>query len=290
MNIGMNGTCYLCHLSKQIETARALGTDEQVTAFTRELMQAYLEAPEEASAPWFTPVAEGLLQKYFDAPKDRYRAEKEMSNRFVLERLDAIRDIARTAEDPVYAGLQLALLGNYLDFDALGENVSFEQLEEILRSSREIHVDDAAFASLLRDLEQGKQLLYVTDNAGEIGFDRIFAEEIHRKYPHLAITFCVRGGPTLNDATREDAQALGIPFPVIDNGTLVPGTRLDILGPEAKAAFANADVIISKGQGNVETLWGCGLNVYFAFLAKCQRFQEVFRVPRLTPMLLRERQ
>ena len=290
MNIGMNGTCYLCHLSKQSETARALGTDAQVTAFTRELMQAYLEAPKEASAPWFTPVAEGLLQKYFDAPKDRYRAEKEMSNRFVLERLDAIRDIARTAEDPVYAGLQLALLGNYLDFDALGENVSFEQLEEILRSSREIHVDDAAFASLRRDLAQGKQLLYVTDNAGEIGFDRIFAEEIHRKYPHLAITFCVRGGPTLNDATREDAQALGIPFPVIDNGTLVPGTRLDILGPEAKAAFANADVIISKGQGNVETLWGCGLNVYFAFLAKCQRFQEVFRVPRLTPMLLRERQ
>jgi uncharacterized protein with ATP-grasp and redox domains len=77
---------------------------------------------------------------------------------------------------------------------------------------------------------------------------------------------------------------------LIDNGTLVPGTRLDILGPEAKAAFADADVIISKGQGNVETLWGCGLNVYFAFLAKCQRFQEVFQVPHLTPMLLRERQ
>ena len=76
MNIGMNGTCYLCHLSKQIETARQLGNDEQVTAFTRELMQAYLDAPEEASAPWFTPVAEGLLQKYFGAPKDRYRAEK----------------------------------------------------------------------------------------------------------------------------------------------------------------------------------------------------------------------
>ena len=51
MNIQMNGTCYLCHLSKQIETARALGSDEQVTAFTRELMQAYVEAPPEASAP-----------------------------------------------------------------------------------------------------------------------------------------------------------------------------------------------------------------------------------------------
>jgi uncharacterized protein with ATP-grasp and redox domains len=235
-------------------------------------------------------VAEGLLQKYFGAPKDRYRAEKEVSNRFVLERMDAIRDIARTADDPVYAGLQLALLGNYLDFEALGEDVSFDRLEEILRSSREIHVDREAFSSLQRDLERGKRLLYVTDNAGEIGFDRIFAEEIYRKYPHLSITFCVRGGPTLNDATREDAAIVGIPFPVIDNGTLVPGTRLDILGPEAKAAFADADVIISKGQGNVETLWGCGLNVYFAFLAKCQRFQEVFQVPHLTPMLLRERQ
>ena len=290
MNIEMNGTCYLCHLSKQIETARQLGNEEQVAVFTRELMQAYVEAPKEASAPWFTPVAEALLQKHFGAPKDRYQAEKALSNRFILERMDAVRQTARTADDPVYAGLQLALLGNYLDFEALGEDVSFDRLEEILRSSREIHVDKEAFSSLQRDLERGKRLLYVTDNAGEIGFDRIFAEEICRKYPHLSITFCVRGGPTLNDATREDARIVGVPFPVIDNGTLVPGTRLDILGPEAKAAFADADVIISKGQGNVETLWGCGLNVYFAFLAKCQRFQEVFKVPHLTPMLLRERQ
>jgi uncharacterized protein with ATP-grasp and redox domains len=166
MNIGMNGTCYLCHLSKQIETARAMGTDKQVTAFTRELMQAYVEAPKEASAPWFTPVAEGLLQKYFDAPKDRYRSEKEMSNRFVLERLDAIRDIARTAEDPVYAGLQLALLGNYLDFDALGENVSFEQLEEILSQ-----VAGAGRVKVLLTVEEGAWTRYQTDsdtqNAGD---------------------------------------------------------------------------------------------------------------------------
>ena len=82
---------------------------------------------------------------------------------------------------------------------------------------------------------------------------------------------------------------MGIPFPVIDNGNLVPGTMLDQLGPEAKQAFLSADVILSKGQGNAETLLGCGYNIYYAFLVKCPLFVEKFRKPKLTPMLVKER-
>ena len=132
-------------------------------------------------------------------------------------------------------------------------------------------------------------MLYLTDNAGEIGFDRICAERIAKRYPHLQITFCVRGGNTLNDATRADAQEVEIPFPVIDSGVSIPGTLLSALGEEAKQALETADVIIAKGQGNIETMYGCGYNVYYAFLVKCSRFVHVFNQPKLTPMLIKER-
>ena len=105
----------------------------------------------------------------------------------------------------------------------------------------------------------------------------------------MAITFCVRGAPALNDATREDAALVGIPFPVIDNGNRIAGTQIDLLGSEAKAALDSADVILAKGQGNIETMHGCGYNVYYAFLVKCPRFIEVFQKPKFTPMLLKER-
>ena len=135
----------------------------------------------------------------------------------------------------------------------------------------------------------GKKLLYLTDNAGEIGFDRLFAEEISRKFPHLEITFCVRGGIAQNDATREDAAAVGIPFPVIDNGNRVAGTQLDQLSEEAKQALETADVILAKGMANVETMLGCGYNIFYAFLIKCQRFVDRFGAPMFTPMLVKER-
>ena len=92
-----------------------------------------------------------------------------------------------------------------------------------------------------------------------------------------------------NDATREDAAAVSIPFPVIDNGNRIPGTQIDQLSPEAKQALEEADVIIAKGQGNFETLYFCGLNVYYLFMCKCDLFANRFQVPRFTGMLLNDR-
>ena len=62
-----------------------------------------------------------------------------------------------------------------------------------------------------------------------------------------------------------------------------------MLGQEAKQEFESADVILSKGQGNAETLLGCGYNVYYAFLIKCPLFMEKFQREKLTPMLVKER-
>ena len=288
MSIAIDTGCIECFLKRNLDVARSVGTEEQAMVFARELMKLYLNAPEGVSSPWFGPAASDLLHEIYGLPIDRFKEEKLTSNRFVLERFDQIRQKVESAPDPVFAGLQFSILGNYLDFGALQGQVSFEKLDGMLDQGLEMKLDEENYASLCRDLEQGKNLLYLTDNAGEIGFDRIFAEEIAKKYPHLSITFCVRGDIAQNDATREDAAAVGISFPIIDNGNRIAGTQLDQLSEAAETAIKTADVIIAKGMANTETMYGCGYNIYYAFLIKCQRFVKEFGQPMFTPMLVKE--
>jgi len=285
----MDTACFLCHLRRHVENARKLGDEATATAFAKDLMRLYLSAPEDVSSPWFTPGTTALYQKYYGLEEDRFRQEKLDSNAYVMARLDTIRELVQSQPDPVYAGLQFAVLGNYIDFSALQNEVSFEKLDQMLPTATDLVLDRENYQKFCTDLENGKDLLYVTDNAGEIGFDRICAEQIAKKYPHIAITFCVRGGPANNDATREDAAAVGVSFPVIDNGTCIPGTQLDLLSDEARKAIETSDVILSKGQANVETMLGSGHNIYYAFLIKCQRFIDLFGKAKLTPMFHRER-
>ena len=289
MSIALDSYCLLCHLRRNIELVRPLGTEEQTMAFAREMMRMYLSAPEGVSAPWFGPKVADMLHQYYGLEIDRYRQEKQDSNRFVLEHMEDIRQRIGAAQDPVFAGLQFAILGNYLDFSALRGQVSFETLKDMLEKAEQMELSRESYQDFCDQLSRGKKLLYLTDNAGEIGFDRLFAEEIARKFPHLEITFCVRGGIAQNDATREDAAAVGVPFPIIDNGNRVAGTQLDQLSQEAKQALETADVIFAKGMANVETMLGCGYNIFYAFLIKCQRFVDRFGAPMFTPMLVKER-
>lgn len=288
MSIGANMTCLECYLQRNMETARKLGDEKTATAFCKELMGHLANLPDHETTPHLAPVVAEMFHRYYGLEKDRYREEKAASNAFVLERMPLIQSIADTADDPVGTGLRLAILGNYLDFSALQGKINFEKLEEMIRDSLNMELDAAPLAQLKADLASAKQLLYITDNAGEIGFDRICAQQLQKAYPQLQITFCVRGGPALNDATREDAAAVGLEFPIIDNGNDVPGTDLGLMGQEAKQALEKADVVIAKGMANVETMFGCGYNIYYAFLVKCQRFVELFNRPLMTPMLVRE--
>ena len=289
MEMTFNVDCLLCHMKKHLSEACTLGDDQTNMAFARELMELYSRMPEGACAPWLAPHTAQLMNRYYGVDLDRYALEKKQSNTFVLERKDQIRQKVASAPDRVFAALQFAILGNYIDYSALHGEVSFEKLEEMLVSALDMELDEECYVNFCADLAKGGKLLYITDNAGEIVFDQILAEEITRQYPQVEITFCLRGGPANNDATREDAQQIGLPFPVIDNGNLVPGTQLDQLGQEARQALENANIILAKGQGNAETMMGCGLNVYYAFLIKCPRFMRRFQKEKLSPMFAKER-
>lgn len=289
MSIPMDTYCIECNMKRNLALARSLGTEAQATAFARDLMAAMVAMPESDPSPVLGPALTELLTRHYNLPRDRYVQERAASNAFVAQRLDAIREKVEGAEDPLYAGLQFSILGNYLDFSALQGKVSFQELDAMLNKAFDIQLDRQVFREFCQELSGAKTLLYLTDNAGEIGFDRIFAEEIAKAYPHLAITFCVRGGMAVNDATRVDAEAVGIPFPVIDNGNDIAGTVVERMSPESRQALENADVVLAKGMGNCETLYGSGYNIYYAFLVKCAKFQAIFQKPLMTPMLIKER-
>ena len=151
----LDSQCILCLLKRHSETAAKYGDEEQVTAFTRELMHILCNGPVEMSAPFYTPAITKLFTEHFGLADDRFAEEKEVSNRYALERFDRLTELVRGAEDPLYSGLQAAILGNYIDFSALQGEVSFEKLDEMLRLLHTIEVDRQVFESLRSDLEKG---------------------------------------------------------------------------------------------------------------------------------------
>lgn len=288
MSIPMNDICICCHVTKYLKAGRAAGDEAQTMEFVRRIMEKLLKMPADMDSAWMGAMADQDMQEIYGTDPDALREEKKFSNRFALERLDTIESRIEKASDRVFAALQFAILGNYIDFSALRGEVDFSKLEALLDSYHTLDLDKACYEKFCSDLKAGKKLLYITDNAGEIVFDRILAERIKEVYPQLEITFCVRGGPVSNDATREDAKEAGISFPVIDNGTSIGGTVLKVAGEDLKQAVSQADVILAKGMGNAESMFGCGYNVYYGFLVKCPRFEEFFKKPKLAPMFIHD--
>jgi uncharacterized protein with ATP-grasp and redox domains len=117
------------------------------------------------------------------------------------------------------------------------------------------------------EITEARSILYLADNAGEIVFDRLLIE----KMPREKITMAVKGGPIINDALWEDAELVGLTemVKVVDNGSDAAGTVLDTCSDEFRNLFENAEVIISKGQANYETLNDVEENIFFLLTSKC---------------------
>ena len=152
-------------------------------------------------------------------------------------------------------------------------------------------MDEQVYARLLDDLEKADKMVYITDNCGEIVCDKLVVEEMQKRFPGLDLTVLVRGENTLNDATMEDAVQVGLceVTKVTGNGCGVAGTPLAYVDEQTRRLLDEADVILAKGQGNFETMHGCGLNVYYSFLCKCDWFQQRFGMEKNKGMFVRER-
>lgn len=203
---------------------------------------------------------------------------KHRFNALILGIYDRLRAQVTAAEDPVYAAMQLAMAGNYIDFNVLGD-VDAQELMRMLDASAERALDAEEYARFLRDLAAPGELVYLHDNCGEVVLDKLLIETIRARFPEKRVVSIVRGAPVVNDATLGDAREIGLGevAEVLENGLRdVTGTELALLPEAVRRRIEGAGVILAKGQGNFETLIGCGLNVYYLLLSKCPSYTQWF--------------
>ena len=105
--------------------------------------------------------------------------------------------------------------------------------------------------------------------------DKIFIE----KLPKEKITYVVRGGPALNDATIEDAKMVGMTsiVKVITTGLDMPAAILPLCSKVFLNYYNKSDLVISKGQGNYEALSEEEKNIFFLLKIKCPVIAKSFK-------------
>jgi uncharacterized protein with ATP-grasp and redox domains len=200
---------------------------------------------------------------------DPFLSEKRRLNRLALDLLPELEPLVRSAGDPFAAAVRAAIAGNVIDFGAPGGKT--EGVREELVGALDRPLLGGAQPALERLQEavgDARSILYLADNAGEIAIDRLLIEQL----PRGTVTVVVRSGPAINDALVEDAETVGLDriAEVIDSGAAMPGTLLSQCSEELRERFRTADAIVSKGQGNFETLYGEPGPVWYLLRAKCK--------------------
>ena len=270
-----NTECVKCIINRYLNNVPKEFTDKQKLEYVQFVCKVVAEAPPHAGAPVVTQSIKNALHKAFGISED-FTKEKHYFNQLMLGMETELFSCIKASED--------------IDFGSM-HTVDEEYLQKALSESKERKVDEAVLSELKRDLSLAKRVVLLTDNCGEIVLDKLLIKVIKELFPQLEITFMVRGGEVLNDATRKDALEVGLDKvgTVVDNGTEIAGTFLEAVSEEALRILDEADVILSKGQANFETLRGCGKNIYYIFLCKCDMFANRFGVEKFTGMMINDR-
>lgn len=286
--IRIHSDCLSCIASKEIEKYPEKTPEAIKLEYKQKVYSILGNAKPGDSAPLLVKYISDLQKSMFGKGAD-YTDAKIYFNDYVMKKAAGIEEDIFNAEDAVFRALQYAMTGNYIDFGT-PSNVNEEKFDELVEKAKNIQLDTATYEKLKKDLYTAKKLVVLTDNCGEIVFDKIMIKILKTFYPSLEITAIVRGLPALNDATMEDAKQIGLTelVNVIGNGTDIAGTVLNMISDEANNIIKEADVIISKGLGNFETLNGCGLNVYYLFMCKCKMFAEKFKKNLFEGILINE--
>ena len=197
--------------------------------------------------------------------KDPFGELKHEYNKISLGLYPSLITMVRESQDPLWTATRLAIAGNVIDF---GIFTSVDIEGTILKAiNNPLAVDE--FDIFKKAISDTDTILYLADNAGEIVFDRILIETLISA--DKKVTVVVKGSPVINDATLDDALESGLTgiCEVVDNGSDAVGTILPWTSSAFQKLFRNAELIVSKGQGNFETLTEIQKNIFFLFQSKC---------------------
>ncbi len=255
--------CYPCFLRQALSAARQVGADEsQQHAIIGETLALLQTLPPGKTPPEIGYAVHRIVRERMGGG-DPYRVLKDQSTRAALAIYPHLKNLVAESSDSLETAVRLSIAGNIIDF-ALSDELAdlWATVERVVAAP--FAVDD--LAALRAALDTADRVLYLADNAGETVFDRVLIEALA-----LPVTYVVKGGPTLNDATREDALAAGLETcaTIIDNGSDAPGTILHLCSEDFRQIYAAAPLIIAKGQGNYETLSEAGPRVFCLLQVKC---------------------
>ena len=193
---------------------------------------------------------------------DPYKKQKAQHIAQALNLYNSLLQRVERSSNKLLTAIRIAIAGNVIDLGMSKEFDMEKDLETILKQPLSI----SHFDSFVNTLTRAKSILYLGDNAGESVFDKVLIKCLNKP-----VTYVVREHPVINDVTLEDALASGIQdvASIITSGSDAPGILLSDCSDELRQAINAADMIISKGQGNYETLSETRLPVFFLLKAKC---------------------
>ena len=255
-----------CFIRQALDSARLVTDDEMVhEQVIRYVLKLAADLDMSQPPPAIGQQIHRLIRKLVDND-DPYCESKRKFNRLAAEICNELEDTIGSSENPLETAIRLAIAGNIIDL-GVKTSIAVSDIKKIIRDCLTADFDKSAIEEFRNAVNRAKRILYLTDNAGEIVFDRLLIEQL----PPDKVTVAVRGKPVINDATMEDAEFAGLTelVEVIDNGSDAPGTILESCSEEFKKRFEQSDLIISKGQGNYETLSDKQKNIFFVLKVKC---------------------
>jgi uncharacterized protein with ATP-grasp and redox domains len=260
--------CVPCFARQAVEAAEMATDDQQLRQdIIRKALHALAELPYDKTPPHAGVVIHRIV-KDMVGDVDPYEELKTIYNRRALDLFDEMKEIVARSHNRYETASRLAIAGNNIDF-GIRSNSEHIDLHEVIDETLSRPLAINHLRQFSESLDQAQHILYIADNAGEIVFDRVLVEEIpdHRS----RVLFAVKGGPILNDATMTDAEEAGLAdiVRVMDTGCDAPGTIIELCSKPFIEELKRADLIISKGQGNYETLSDLPQNVFFLLKAKC---------------------
>ena len=257
--------CIPCFFQQALKAARLISDDPVLhERIMRDLLQKISAIDLNQPPPAMGRIVYQRVRELSGHP-DPYKEIKKKFNRFVQDLYPEFQKRIFAATHPFDMAVRMAVAGNIIDF-GINARITPETLLETVEQAI-CQPLEGNIKGFEQAVQTAKKILYLGDNAGEIVFDRLLMEQM----PLEKITYAVRGAPIINDVTREDAADTGVTdlVRVIDNGADAPGTLLEICSNEFRDAFDTADVIISKGQGNYESLSDADKEIFFIFMVKC---------------------
>lgn len=283
-----NSMCISCLLSKQEKMIRPFADESKKSEYLHQLLKLLYDHGQTASAPELAEQINILYKEIWGLEED-FTEVKHQYNQLLLGKEAELETRVLSSDDPIRECIKYVCAANYIDFSAVA-NVNETTFEKLLEKAASETIDKKEYKLFKQDLKNANKLVYLTDNCGEIVLDKLFIKCLKETYPELQIDVIVRGFNTLNDATMEDAHEVGLTdiVPCVGNGNAAPGTVLKRLNEESLSLLNKADIIISKGQGNFESLYGENLNPYFLFLCKCELFVHRFGLEQYASVFKKE--